>query len=209
LAASPIMAIEFVYFDLGNVLIHFDHERAARQMADVAGVTEQQAWNAVFADGLSLRYEQGELTTREFYEAFCQRTNSSPELDAVLNAASDIFEVNESILPLVEGLRASGLRLGILSNTNEAHWNFVRRNHPFVEELFDIYALSFELRSLKPDRRIYDAAVRLSEVAAGATFFTDDRDENIEGARAAGFHARHFVTTERLAAELREWRLLP
>jgi putative hydrolase of the HAD superfamily len=203
------MAIEFVYFDLGNVLIHFDHERAARQMAEVAGVSEQQAWDAVFADGLSLRYEQGALTTRQFYETFCERTNASPEFDAVVHAASDIFEVNESILPIVEGLRGSGPRLGILSNTNAAHWTFVRRKYPFVEELFEVYALSFELRSLKPERRIYSEAIRLSEVAAEATFFIDDRDENVEGARAAGLHACHFKTTEQLAADLRERQLLP
>ena len=203
------MTIEFVYFDLGNVLIHFDHERAARQMAEVAGVTQREAWDAVFADGLSERYEQGELTTRQFFEAFCERTNASPEFDAVVHAASDIFAVNQSILPIVEGLRASGLRLGILSNTNEAHWNFVQRNYAFVTNLFDVYALSFELRSLKPDRRVYDEAARLSKVAATATFFTDDRDENVEGAREAGFHACRFVTTEQLARDLQECQLLP
>ncbi|MBP86865.1 MAG: hypothetical protein CMJ64_09130 [Planctomycetaceae bacterium] len=203
------MAIEFIYFDLGNVLLHFDHERAARQMAVVAGVTEQQAWDAVFADGLSLRYEEGELTTRQFFEAFCERTGAAPEFETLVHAASDIFQMNESILPIVEGLRASGLRLGILSNTNDAHWSFVRRNYPFVEELFDVFALSFELRSLKPNSRIYDEAVLLSEVAAESIFFTDDRDENIEGARAAGFHASHFVTADGLAADLRERQLLP
>jgi putative hydrolase of the HAD superfamily len=203
------MAIEFVYFDLGNVLIHFDHPRAARQMAEVAGVSEEQAWEAVFADGLSMRYEQGELTTRQFYEAFCQRTGAAADFDAVVNAVSDIFEVNEPVLPIVAGLRAAGLRLGILSNTNEAHWDFVLRNYPFVDELFDVYALSFQLRSLKPQRRIYEEAARLSDAPAEVTFFTDDREENIEGARAAGFHACHFVTAEKLAADLRERRLLP
>ena len=32
------MSIEFTFFDLGNVLVYFDHERMCRQVADLVGV---------------------------------------------------------------------------------------------------------------------------------------------------------------------------
>ena len=35
------MPPKFIYFDLGNVLLRFDHELACRQMAAVAGTTPE------------------------------------------------------------------------------------------------------------------------------------------------------------------------
>ena len=99
------MAIpRFIYFDLGNVLINFDHHRAARQMAEVAGVSEQLVWKIVFESDLELEYERGAISTREFYEAFCTRTGSRADYDALLLAASDIFELNDGIVPLLSQL---------------------------------------------------------------------------------------------------------
>ena len=42
----------FLYFDLDNVLLKFDHHLAARQMAEVAGLTEDRVWDLVFGSDL-------------------------------------------------------------------------------------------------------------------------------------------------------------
>jgi putative hydrolase of the HAD superfamily len=63
---------QFLYFDLGNVLLWFDHHLAARQMAAVAGVAEERVWRLVFEGELEQRYEAGEIGDREFYEIFCR-----------------------------------------------------------------------------------------------------------------------------------------
>ncbi len=92
---------KFLYFDLGNVLLYFDHHLAARQMAEVAGLTEDQVWRVVFEGDLESRYEAGELDDRQFYEAFCQVTKSSPDFEKFLFAGSAIFRPNLSIVPVV------------------------------------------------------------------------------------------------------------
>ena len=198
------MAIpRFIYFDLGNVLINFDHHRAARQMAEVAGVSEQLVWKIVFESDLELEYERGAISTREFYEAFCTRTGSRPDYDALLWAASDIFELNDGIVPLLSQLRAAGHRLGILSNTNESHWKFITDGRfPIVQDFFERYALSYEMRSAKPDLASYKIAAEVAGVAPEEIFFTDDRIENVESARIARFDATQFTGVEALRAEL-------
>ena len=105
IARRPTLAHpKFFYFDLGNVLLNFDHHLAARQMAEVAGVSEQLVWDTVFASDLELRYEAGELDDRAFYEAFCGSTASRPDFDALLLAGSAIFTPNTSIFPIVGAL---------------------------------------------------------------------------------------------------------
>ncbi|MFM8400653.1 MAG: hypothetical protein ACKOAH_22735, partial [Pirellula sp.] len=53
---------EFVYFDLGNVLLYFDHGIAARSMAKLIGVEPEEIKRLVFDSEFQLAYERGELT---------------------------------------------------------------------------------------------------------------------------------------------------
>jgi putative hydrolase of the HAD superfamily len=198
-----VAAPRFIYFDLGNVLVNFDHHRAARQMAEVAGISERLVWEAVFESDLELEYERGAITTLEFYESFCDRTRTRPDYGALLLAASDIFELNESIVPFVTELRDCGHRLGILSNTNESHWNFVADGRFPLFRDFERYALSHEMRAAKPDLAAYKIAAELVGVAPEEIFFTDDRLENVKAARQAGFDAVQFVGVTELREQLR------
>lgn len=200
--ASP----KFLYFDLGNVLLHFDHEIACRQLEAESGVARELVREIVFEGDLQLRYERGELSTQEFYEIFHDRSGLAEflDLERLLWATAAIFEVNEPILPLITQLRSAGQRLGILSNTCEAHWNHViDGRYGFLREQFEIYALSYELKSLKPEPDIYLAAAKLAGCEPAEIFFVDDRPENVVGARAAGFDAVQYMTVPDLTSDLR------
>ena len=195
----------FIYFDLGNVIALFDRERAFRQIAAVAGLTPEQVQTALFADGLSVRYERGELTSREFYEQFCRQIGRQPDYAALLHAASDIFELNFSLIPVVAGLEDAGYRLGILSNTSEIHWQFLcRQDYGILPGPFAVHALSYEIGALKPEPKIFQRAAELAGVPPSEIFFCDDISEHVAGARAAGFDAVVYTTTPLLVAELRK-----
>lgn len=198
-----------LYFDLGNVLLYFSHERACRQMAAVASTPEREITvtdvrRVVFESGLEDLYETGELTTAEFYVQFCRQTGTRPELDRLMRAASDIFWPNESVLALVSGLRAAGYRLGLLSNTNEVHWEFVASGR--YEQLpgaFDVLALSYQMGTMKPRREIFEQAAALAGVPPSEIVYTDDRPEHVAAAREVGYDAVQFTDTSALVAELR------
>lgn len=198
------MTPRFLYFDLGNVLLKFDHRRGCRQMAEVAGVADEVVWKVSFQGPLFLDYERGEVTSDEYYRRFCEATASQPDPEALLHAASDIFQLNVPTAALVTQLKLAGHRLGILSNTNEAHWQFVDRGHyGILADPWEHYALSFRLRSMKPEPAIYRAAAEMAGVDPAEVFFVDDRPENVQGAREAGFDAVLFTTAAALATDLR------
>lgn len=196
-------APNFLYFDLGNVVCPFDYSVAVRQMAGVAGVLPAVIQEVVFDSGLENAYEQGDMTTQQFYEAFCQRIGKRPDSEALLVASSDMFRLDEAVAELILQLRKSGHRTGLLSNTCEAHWRFCAdRKFPILQQLFEVTALSYELRAMKPDPAIYRGAADLAGVAPGEIFFVDDRADNVEGARRAGFDAVLFAGAADLAAAL-------
>lgn len=196
--------IRFVYFDMGNVLLYFDHRQAARQMAEVAGVLPDRVWDAVFASDLNTRYDAGQLSTDEFFEEFCRLTGSRPPRAELERAASAIFRVNVSIRPIIGHLSGAGYRVGLVSNTCPLHWEYVSRGrHRLLPELFDVVVLSYELRLLKPQPEFYAAATDRAGVRPEEIFFVDDLEENVVGARAFGWQAERYTTTAKLAADLR------
>jgi len=194
---------QFLYFDLGNVLVTFDVGVMCRQMAEVAGITPARVMEVVFDGRLQGRYELGAITTRQFYESFCRATGTAPDCDVLLNAASDIFHLRPSIVPIVAHLREADYRLGILSNTCESHWEHCRRRFAILDGLFEVYALSCRIGSAKPDAAIYRAAAELAGVEPADIFFTDDVPGHVAGARAAGLDAVQFTSVPQLVDDLR------
>ncbi len=194
---------DFFYFDLGNVLLDFDHAAACRNVANITGLSPDVVRRTIFESGLELRYEAGELTTEEFHQEFQSRTGTTVAIDALSHACSDMFALKPGMVPLLAELRSGGHRVGLLSNTNIAHWRFVYPNR--YEELwphFELFALSFELKSLKPLPRIYEQAAALAGVPASAIFFVDDRADNVAGAVAAGLDAIFFESAAQVRQEL-------
>jgi putative hydrolase of the HAD superfamily len=198
----------FIYFDLGNVLLSFSHERMCRQMAAKAGVEPEVVRRALFeaAGGPSVqwRFERGDLNALLVYEHFCEAVGARPDMEELFAAGCDMFaEIKESVA-IVERLAAAGARLGIMSNTNPIDWAFVTSGpFPFLSRCFEQRVLSFKVRAMKPERAIYDTAVARARVPASEIFFTDDREENVEGALAAGLDATRFTSPEQLREELR------
>jgi putative hydrolase of the HAD superfamily len=201
------MPPSFLYFDMGNVLLTFSHERMCQQMAAVAGVEPAAVHRALFhaAEGPSLqwRFEAGEFDADAAYDHFCRELGVTPERVALQSAASDMFGELPESAALVRRLAAAGNRLGVLSNTNPLDYEFVRRQFPWINECFELAVVSYEARAMKPDAAIFRHAAVRAGAAPGEVFFTDDRDENVEGAIAAGLDAVLFESAEQIAAELR------
>lgn len=197
-------SIDVVLFDLGNVLLAFDHGIACRNLATLLGTDAETIRREVFASGLEDRYERGEFDTAGFHRWLCERFSARPSIDQVRRAASDIFTMRCDTVSILAQLKGAGIRTGVLSNTCEAHWSFVTDGrYRFLRDLVDHVVLSYEVRSMKPEPEIYRAAIEMVGVPAERIFFMDDRPENVRGAIEVGIRAVPFVDGATLAEELR------
>jgi putative hydrolase of the HAD superfamily len=208
------MPPRILYFDLGKVLVEFSHERMCQQMAEAAGTTREAVWETIFGDAdcraAQLQYETGHLSTDQFFDHFCRATGTAPDRKRLADAVCDIFSPIEPMWELARNLVAAGNRLAILSNTNSLQWEYVTDGRfPLLAvgqaaSAFDWAIVSYEVGAMKPDAAIYEAAIQRAGVAANEVFFTDDRLENVEGARAVGIDAVQFIDCAGLVAQLRE-----
>jgi putative hydrolase of the HAD superfamily len=202
--AEIMTNVGYIFFDLGNVIVNFSHELAVEQIAFVAEVSTAQVRELVFDGDLQIRYETGDIDGAQFYAEFCAATGSTVGCDALLLAYSDIFHLNEPIVPLITALAKSKIPLGILSNTCECHWDFVTQRHPILQDFFSDRVLSYEEHSMKPDKKIYESAIELAGTEPAKIFFTDDKPENVAGAIQAGMDAVLFESSAGMANDLRQ-----
>ena len=201
------MRPDFVYFDLGNVLLYFDHSLAIRKMAKVAGISTEQMKSIVFDGTLQIEYESGWINGAQFVSRISDTVGTDLDVEDMLQAAADMFIPNVHITPVLEEIRGLGIPMGLLSNTCEAHWSWISElAYPQVRGWFTPVILSFEVRSMKPDAYIYQEAQRQSGHGAPQIFFTDDRAENVEAARKAGWMAEVFVNADRLMETVESWK---
>jgi putative hydrolase of the HAD superfamily len=197
------MPPHFIYFDMGNVLLRFSHERQAAQMAQITGVSADRVWQILFDEGLHWSYERGELTPEQFYSEFCEMVGASLDRARLDHAANDIFELNVPIVALVGQIAKAGYRLGILSNTTATHWQYCTSRFGVLTSVFRVHALSFRIGAMKPDARIFAAAAKLAAVPPADIFFADDRPDHVASARSMGFDAVVYESVALLNEELR------
>jgi glucose-1-phosphatase len=146
-------------------------------------------------------YEKGDIIMENFLWNLQKMCKEVPEVSDLLSAWNAmLLGWNDSKLSLLKDLKST-YNLYLLSNTNEIHLNWVRRdlkrNHQIIdfEKLFFIKAYySHELRMRKPDAEIFDFVIADAGIKAEETLFIDDNADNIKAARALGFYVHHLPT---------------
>jgi glucose-1-phosphatase len=201
------MPIQTCFFDMGNVLVHFSHEKMCQNIARLCGWSDVQAKMYLFKEGRQWQLERGEVSEEQFHAELCQTTGRMLDIDELRHAAADIFWLNESIIPVLHELKSAGQRLVLLSNTSITHLRFIERNFS-VLQLMDDRVTSFEAGAIKPEPRIYEVALSKAQCEPRECFYTDDIEAYVRKAETFGIHSRVYSTTEGLAASLSELGIL-
>jgi putative hydrolase of the HAD superfamily len=194
--------IEALLFDMGKVVLDFNFELGMEKLAGKCGLPLDEFKQVLFDKAWIRPYERGEISTADYHRHLCEAGQLRMDLEEFQESWSSVFLPN-LLVPeaLLEELRQR-YPLILVSNTNESHVHYIE-SHYSVFQYFDVRIFSHIVGSLKPDRRIYEAAIAASGQPAEALFFTDDREENIRAAEGFGIRAHQFTTVPRLVEALR------
>ncbi|MCX6989560.1 MAG: HAD family phosphatase [Chlamydiae bacterium] len=190
-----------VFFDLGNVILLFCHQKMCSNLAEVCGLPLETIQTALLKSHLGDLYERGLLNDAQLHQKICEQFSIDIHPADFFQAMSDIFTLNEPIVPIIEELKKNGIELILLSNTCPAHFNYALKNYPILQ-LFDKYVLSYEVGARKPEPEIFLHALSLSSSEIKNCFYTDDIEEFVKSAKTLGIDAHTFTTTTKLSDAL-------
>jgi len=195
--------IKAIIFDLGNVLVSFNHHIAAGKIAALSAKTEKEIFQFFFDSPLTGLFEEGKISPRQFFREVKKALKLDMNYADFLPVWNEIFfltDSNHAVYKLAKALRKN-YRVALLSNINTLHCDYLKDNFP-VFDAFHNLLFSFEMKLKKPDARIYKKALAMLTAAPQETFYTDDRPELIESARQVGLQGFVFKGIEQLKKDL-------
>jgi putative hydrolase of the HAD superfamily len=194
-------------FDLGNVLVAFDFARGYEAISPHTSVAPGEFPARIAATGLVPRFERGEISSQHFFEALSRALDLHLPYEEFCDLWSTIFLPAPLVPDELLGRLHHRYRLVLLSNTNAIHFQMIHRTYALLRH-FDAFVLSYEVGAMKPDRRIYEAALDQAGCRPEQCFYTDDIPEFVESGRRLGLDAVPFTGSRDLERHLRERRLL-
>ena len=198
--------IEVILYDLGNVILPFSHYQIAEKLARFFQEKEFQDPRAIFSflfdfeKGAINTYETGRVSSSQFFLLLKERFHLSLSFEAFVPIWNDIFAENPEVSEMILSQKGRW-RLGLLSNTNLLHFDYILSMFPIVRT-FDRLILSHEVGFKKPAVEIFQKAMEWASVEPGRILFIDDMKKNVEVAISLGMRGIHFTSARQLKEEL-------
>jgi putative hydrolase of the HAD superfamily len=194
--------IKVICFDLGKVIVDFDYAVAIRELMKATSLSLAEVTAVLSNNSFINEYETGKISTVEFFRLVSHRLRLEVPLETFKQLWGNMFLpqplLSESFLQSLK----KRYRLILLSNTNEIHFEFVEERYPILGHIEE-RVLSYQVGCMKPDEKIYHTAVAKADVAPEEILFTDDRQENIDAARAIGIQAIQFQSEGQLKRDMK------
>ena len=194
-------AISVIVFDLGNVLLPFNYQKAVDKLERVEkglGINFLKFYNDNYH--YHRAFERGDLPEEEFIGIMLSALKDKIDKKTFCEYYSNVFSENKEVVDLLPVLKKS-YTLVLLSNTNIIHYNFGWKNYDFLK-YFDKMILSYEARALKPEEKIYRSVESFTGKDSSRHFFIDDIQEYVDAARALGWSGVQFKEYRNLLIEL-------
>lgn len=180
--------IKNIVLDMGNVLLDYNPDVSLDRFCP-----DEEAKKIIrrelFGGPEWAMGDRGEIADSERYERVAPRVPEKYR-EALKNCAMywDICMMPvDGAMDFCEYVRSKGYKLYVLSNASDKFYEYFPNFAPI--KYFDGVVVSADEGVTKPDRRIYEIFLERFALKPEECLFIDDREDNVEGARAAGMQA--------------------
>ncbi len=199
--------IRHIVFDIGKVLIHYDPNLPfSRIIPD----PEERAWFFAHVCTHDWNIEQDRGRTWEEAEALliADHPERAEQIRAFRRHWHEMVpHAYEESVALMLGFIAEGRDVTMLTNFASDTFRQAQEIFPFLKAPRGV-TVSGDIGLIKPQREIYETHVKSFGLDPAHTLFIDDAPANVEGAKAAGWHAVLFTDPAALRVDLATYGLL-
>jgi putative hydrolase of the HAD superfamily len=193
--------IQHIFFDIGGVLGTNGWDRDERARAVERFSLDAKEFQCRHEEVVS-EWEEGRIDLDEyldnavFYEA---RSFSRDEFVEFMRSQS---VVNERSVALARALTTDARYTLMTMNNESDELNRYRIEKFGISKLFEAFLTSCWLGVRKPTQKFFERALAIAQADPRATVFIDDRQQNLNPARALGMSVILFESAEQLRSDL-------
>ncbi|MBM4350256.1 MAG: HAD family phosphatase [Deltaproteobacteria bacterium] len=203
-------SIDVILFDLGNVILPFNHHQIAEKLSRFTKNEDFQDPKRIFSylfnfeNGAINGYEVGKVSSLDFFQSLKEHLQLTLSFEEFIPIWNDIFWENDDVSEIIRSLKGEK-RLGLLSNTNPLHFDYILSKFP-VTKIFDKWILSHEVGFKKPALEIFQKAIEWAGVEPEKILFIDDMKTHIGVSISLGMRGIHFISCQDLKDNLIKFR---
>lgn len=190
-----------IVFDLGNTLIKFDHNIAAKKVRDISSAPYDTIYQTFFDSPHTRAFEKGEVPGDEFYSGIKEALGLGLSYADFIPIWNGIFWADDASCAIARRLKTAGYRLFLLSNVNSLHFEHIKSEFDIIK-IFDEVILSYLVGAIKPDKAIFDDVIRRAGGDRTGMLYIDDREDLVKEALTMGIDSIRFEGAEKLEKEL-------
>ena len=195
-----------IVFDLGNTLIRFDHNIAVNKLRERYDIDPKKTYDLFFDSEITRLFEAGQISPEEFHRRASALLGINVEYSEFLEIWNDIFWIDEGSCAIARRLKKD-YKLFLLSNISRLHYEYIVKKFDILE-IFDEIIVSFAVGAIKPEKRIFEDAVRRAGGNKSAVLYIDDREDLIKEANAFGIESIKYEGSDKLERDLKERGIL-
>jgi len=186
--------IKNIIFDLGNVLIFFDHGYFYDGLTNIEkGLNANKVKKFIYEKKLDIKFNTGRISGKEFFRAIKKKFDIKTSYTDFTYLYSDVFWENKPMIKLLENLiDEKKYKIFLLSNTDASHFNFILKNFPSIN-LIKNKVLSYKATCMKPDKKIYKGMIERFKINPEESVFIDDVKSHLLSAAKMKFHTIHYT----------------
>ncbi len=193
--------IQGVIFDYGNVLSYTRDPQPRADWEHKLGLPTGELGRMVHNDHSWVAAQCGRISVDAYWHGIGEALALSAQDIAQLRTDFYRGDIrNDPLIDRIDGLRAAGVRLGVLSNFSQELWDLLEQQE--LRHRFDEIAVSADIGVMKPAPEAYHAILNRLGTPAEACIFIDDLPDNIAAAQALGIHGIVFRDNPSCFAEL-------
>lgn len=203
--------IRNIVFDMGRVLLEYDPIKVCFEYTD-SKEDVQKIDKALFSSPEWIMLDKGVITEEQAMEIVRSRLNDQRLRDMADQCMANwhIYNIHpkEGMKELVQELKGRGHRIYLCSNAS-LRLRVYENQIPGIEH-FDGVLVSAEEQLIKPDTAIYQRLFEKFQLLPEESYFIDDLQVNIDGAKEAGMDGYCFADGDvvRLREKLKELAIL-
>ncbi len=201
--------IEVILFDLGNVILPFNHYQIAEKLSRFSQRKTFQDPQKIFSylfdfeKGAINGYEVGKVSSIQFFKSLKKYLHLTLSFEEFIPIWNDIFTEDQEVSDIIRSLKGKK-SLGLISNTNPLHMDYIASKFPVVR-IFEKWILSHEVGFKKPAIEIFQKAMDWASVKPEEILFIDDIKGHVDGAVSLGMQGIPFTSAQQLKGALRKF----
>jgi glucose-1-phosphatase len=196
--------ISTVIFDLGNVILFFNHMIFCNKFSKISGFKPDEIYIKIFKSNLGKKYDNGEIESVAFYEEICKIFRVDITFEEFRKIWCEIFWLNHEIIDILDSIK-NKTKIILLSNTNEMHFSYVKEKFEILNRM-DNFVLSYKIGFSKPDIRIFQYALNSNNLNPEKTIYIDDISDFTAIANNLGINGITFYSSAYLKNEFTKYK---